>query len=331
MGGVSLGATQMDIKGGDSHAISLRKGQEEKEKGEQEETEIVYYSGELDLENTCLPNVFGPQPAWSIDSLYRNLYKRKKMPENNNLKDISMCCIGDAYVDFLEQHIGAFPDWKFWILTDKPERVKKILKDKRHRVIEYSKPRFNYFDKLLWALDTVMATGRPVLQMDAKRIGYRIHIVEDWIDDVSMIRALYNKPVYENSAYFLGIWSPGMKACHVPQVTNRDLRFDLNYWNEIVEYMGEDSQHFAPTLEHCTVFSLSKEKARAVYDNLVEIEPLFRKASTKFKTPYKGVSSGEGLALGWAFYINNINTRPLLKIQDIKAHNPIDFTHGWNS
>lgn len=293
------------------------------------EVELFKISEKITDNNCCLLNIFGPNPAVDLDENNNYIHLREKMPQDNKLKDISFCCIGDFYINKLEKFIKDFPDWKFWILTDQPERVKKILKDKNHKVVKYSKPRFNYFDKLLWALDTVMATGRPVLQMDAKRIGYRIHIVENFIDDISMVRALYNKPVYKNSTYFLGTWAPGLKANQVPEVVNRDLRFELNYWDEIIEYMGDSVYDFPPTLEHCTVFSVSKEKAAKMYKDLKDIEPLFRKASTTFKNPYKGVSSGEGLALGWTLNKHKVKTRPLLTIQEVKAHNPIDFTDGW--
>ena len=67
MGRVSFGTTQMDIKGGDSHAriITGTGSKKKKKKGkEQEEKEIVYYTGELDLENTrVFLMFFGPQPC----------------------------------------------------------------------------------------------------------------------------------------------------------------------------------------------------------------------------------------------------------------------------
>jgi len=298
-----------------------------KEKGQEEEVE---YTGALDLENSCIPNVFGKQPCWSIDEHLR-YYTYKETMKSTRVTDISLSIIGDNYINHFEKWVHTLPDWKIWVMTDKPERVKKVLAGKRHVIIPYNKPRFNYFDKLLWALDAVIETGRPVLQLDVKRLTYRLHVVEKFVDDISMVRSLYHKAVYDNSCYFLGVWSPGMTAHMVPTVTNHDLRFSTNYWKPILKYMGKDTDKWAPILEHATLFSLTKETAKEVRKNLVEIEPLFRKQSTEYKNPYPGVASGEGLALGWALHNNKVKTRPLLQIQQVTAHNPVDFTDPWDN
>ena len=326
MGRVSVGAPKVDIKGGDSYARTLWQ-REEKEKEGQKET--VEYTGALDLENSCIPNVFGKQPCWSIDEHLR-YYVQENM-KNARVTDISLSCIGDAYINKLSDYVDKMPDWKFWVLTDKPEKVKRVLADKRHVVVPYNKPRFNYFDKLLWALDAVIETGRPVLQMDIKRITYRLHVVEKFIDKVSMVNALFHQPVYDNSAYFLSVWSPGLKASSVAAFTNKDLRFGLNYWKPIMQRMGDSVKHFSPTLEHVTLLSLDKEKAKKIRQDLVSIEPLFRQQSETQKNPYHGVASGEGLALGWALHKNNVATRPLLTVQQVNMHNPVDFTHPWDN
>ena len=327
MGRVSFGTTQMDIKGGDNARTLRQREEEEKRKGQEEE---VKYTGALNLENSCIPNVFGKQPCWSIDEHLRYYIRKEKM-KSARVTDISIACVGDEYIEYLEKWVDKMPDWKFWILTDKPEKVKKILQGKRHVVVPYNKPRFNYFDKLLWALDTIIETGRPVLQIDAKRLTYRLHIVEKFLDKISMVNALYHKPVYENSAYFLGVWSPGMKANQVPTVTNHDLRYGLNYWKPILAELGNDTDKWAPIVEHTMLLNLTKEKAKQVWKDIKEKEPMFRKQSMTQINPYKGAASGEGLALGYAFYKNNVNTRPLLLVQQLAMHNPADFTHPWDN
>jgi len=319
----------MDIKGGDNAGTLRAREEEEKEKRQGQE-EKVKYTGALDLENSCIPNVFGKQPCWSIDEHLR-YYVHKEQMESTRVTDISLSIIGDKYLEHFEKWVDKMPDWKIWVLTDNPDRVKKVLAGKRHVVVPYNKPRFNYFDKLLWALDAVIETGRPILQLDVKRLTYRLHVVEKFIDKVSMVNALYHKPVYHNSCYFLGVWSPGMTAHTVPTVTNHDLRFSTNYWKPILEYMGKNTDKWAPVLEHATLFSVTPEKARKIREKLVEIEPVFRKQSVEQTNPYPGVSSGEGLALGWALYENEVNTRPLLQIQQVTMHNPQDFTHPWDN
>ena len=152
-----------------------------------------------------------------------------------------------------------------------------------------------------------------------------MHVVEKFIDDTSMVNALYHKPVYDNSCYFLGVWSPGMTAHTVPTVTNHDLRFGTNYWKPILEYMGKDTDKWAPVLEHATLFAMTPEKAKKVRKDLVEIEPIFKKQSLEQTNPYPGVSSGEGLALGWALHNNKVDTRPLLQVQQVTMHNPQEF------
>lgn len=320
----------MDIKGGDNakrqRNIRVKKRKTKERQGQEEK---VKYTGALDLENSCIPNVFGKQPCWSIDEHLR--YYIQENMKTARVTDISLSCIGDKYINKLEQFANQMPDWKFWVLTDQPDKVKRVLADKRHVIVPYNKPRFNYFDKLLWALDAVIETGRPVLQMDIKRIAYRLHIVEKFIDDISMVNALYNRPVYDNSCYFLSVWSPGMKASSVGAFTNKDLRFGLNYWKPILDRMGDTVRRFSPVLEHCTLFSLTPEKAKKIRENLVEIEPLFRQQSETQKNPYHGISSGEGLALGWALYINKVDTRPILTVQQVNMHNPQDFTHPWDN
>lgn len=277
----------MDIKGGDNakrqRNIRLEKRKAKERKGQKEEVE---YTGALDLENSCIPNVFGKQPCWSIDKDLR-YYERNHM-KTTRVTDIALSCIGNTYINKLEEFVNQMPDWKFWILTDQPSKVKRVLADKRHVIVPYNKPRFNYFDKLLWPLDAVIETGRPVLQMDIKRIAYRLHIVEKFIDDISMVNALYDRPVYDNSCYFLSVWSPGMKASSVAAFTNKDLRFGLNYWKPILDRMGDTVKHFSPVLEHCTLFSVDKEKAKNIRKDLVEIEPLFRKQSMTQTNPYHG-------------------------------------------
>jgi hypothetical protein len=300
---------------------------QEKEKRQEEEVE---YTGTLDLENSCIPNVFGKQPCWSIDEHLR-YYVQKEQMKSTRVTDISLSIIGDKYIDHFGKWINKLPDWKLWILTDNPEKVRRIVADKRHVIVPYNKPRFNYFDKLLWALDAVIETGRPVLQLDVKRLTYRLHVVEKFIDDTSMVNALYHKPVYDNSCYFLGVWSPGMTAHTVPTVTNHDLRFGTNYWKPILEYMGKDTDKWAPVLEHATLFAMTPEKAKKVRKDLVEIEPIFKKQSLEQTNPYPGVSSGEGLALGWALHNNKVDTRPLLQVQQVTMHNPQDFTHPWDN
>lgn len=328
MGRVSVGAPKVDIKGGDSYANALWQREEEEKRKRQEEK--VEYTGALDLENSCIPNVFGKQPCWSIDEHLR-YYVNKEQMKSTRITDISFSIIGDKYIDHFAKWIDKLPDWKLWILTDNPEKVKSIVADKRHVIVPYNKPRFNYFDKLLWALDAVIETGRPILQLDVKRLTYRLHVVEKFIDKVSMVNAIYHKPVYDNSCYFLGVWSPGMTAHTVTTVTNHDLRFGTNYWKPILEYMGKDTDKWAPVLEHATLFAMSPEKAKKVREDLVEIEPIFRKQSLEQKNPYPGVSSGEGLALGWALHNNKVNTRPLLQVQQVTMHNPQDFTHPWDN
>ena len=300
---------------------------QEKEKRQEEEVE---YTGTLDLENSCIPNVFGKQPCWSIDEHLR-YYVQKEQMKSTRVTDISLSIIGDKYIDHFGKWIDKLPDWKLWILTDNPEKVRRIVADKRHVIVPYNKPRFNYFDKLLWALDAVIETGRPVLQLDVKRLTYRLHVVEKFIDDTSMVNALYHKPVYDNSCYFLGVWSPGMTAHTVPTVTNHDLRFGTNYWKPILEYMGKDTDKWAPVLEHATLFAMTPEKAKKVRKDLVEIEPIFKKQSLEQTNPYPGVSSGEGLALGWGLHNNKVDTRPLLQVQQVTMHNPQDFTHPWDN
>ncbi len=300
------------------------------EKEKRQEEEEVEYTGTLDLENSCIPNVFGKQPCWSIDEHLR-YYVQKEQMKSTRVTDISLSIIGDKYIDHFGKWINKLPDWKLWILTDNPEKVRRIVADKRHVIVPYNKPRFNYFDKLLWALDAVIETGRPVLQLDVKRLTYRLHVVEKFIDDTSMVNALYHKPVYDNSCYFLGVWSPGMTAHTVPTVTNHDLRFGTNYWKPILEYMGKDTDKWAPVLEHATLFAMTPEKAKKVRKDLVEIEPIFKKQSLEQTNPYPGVSSGEGLALGWALHNNKVDTRPLLQVQQVTMHNPQDFTHPWDN
>ena len=64
MGRVSVGRPKVDIKGGDNakrqRNIRLKGGQTQEEKEGQEEK--VNYNQSLDLENSCIPNVFGKQP-----------------------------------------------------------------------------------------------------------------------------------------------------------------------------------------------------------------------------------------------------------------------------
>lgn len=330
MGRVSVGTTQMDIKGGDNakrqRNIRVKKRKTQERQG-QEET--VEYTGALDLENSCIPNVFGKQPCWSIDKHLR--YYIQENMKTARVTDISLSVIGDEYIGYLEKWIDQMPDWKFWILTDKPEKVKKVLTGKNHVIIPYNKPRFNYFDKLLWALDAVIETGRPVLQIDVKRLTYRLHIVEHFMDDISLVRGGYNQLVYPNSCYHLAVWSPGMKAHMVPTVTNHDLRFGLNYWKPILKAMGKDTDKWAPIVEHAVLFSMTSEKAEQVRKDLVQIEPLFRERSLTQKNPYKGVSSGEGLALGWALHKNSVDTRPLLGVQQLNMHNPTDYDEPWDN
>lgn len=362
MGRVSTGTTKMDIKGGDdakrqrnvrvkTRQTKEKRREEEKVYGrldssseettpsfaksdsqekEKRQEEEVEYTGTLDLENSCIPNVFGKQPCWSIDEHLR-YYVQKEQMKSTRVTDISLSIIGDKYIDHFGKWINKLPDWKLWILTDNPEKVRRIVADKRHVIVPYNKPRFNYFDKLLWALDAVIETGRPVLQLDVKRLTYRLHVVEKFIDDTSMVNALYHKPVYDNSCYFLGVWSPGMTAHTVPTVTNHDLRFGTNYWKPILEYMGKDTDKWAPVLEHATLFAMTPEKAKKVRKDLVEIEPIFKKQSLEQTNPYPGVSSGEGLALGWALHNNKVDTRPLLQVQQVTMHNPQDFTHPWDN
>ena len=94
--------------------------------------------------------------------------------------------------------------------------------------------------------------------------------------------------------------------------------------------MGKDTDKWAPVLEHATLFAMTPEKAKKVRKDLVEIEPIFKKQSLEQTNPYPGVSSGEGLALGWALHNNKVDTRPLLQVQQVTMHNPQDFTHTWD-
>ena len=84
----------MDIKGGDSYASTLWQREEEEKRKRQEEK--VEYTGALDLENSCIPNVFGKQPCWSIDEHLR-YYVNKEQMKSTRVTDISLSCIGDAY------------------------------------------------------------------------------------------------------------------------------------------------------------------------------------------------------------------------------------------
>ena len=331
MGRVSVGRPKVDIKGGDNakrqRNIRLKGGQTQEEKEGQEEK--VNYNQSLDLENSCIPNVFGKQPCWTIGNNIKH-YAKKNM-KTARVTDISLSVIGDEYLDYLKKHIDQMPDWKYWVLTDRPEEVRKVLTGKRHVIVPYNKPRFNYFDKLLWALDSVIETGRPTLQIDVRRLTYRLHVVENFIDDVSLVNALFNQPVYPNSCYHLAVWSPGAKAQMVPVFTNLDLRFGLNYWKPIIQAMGKDIDKWSPIVEHAILFSVTKEKAEQIRKDLVQIEPLFRQQSLEEKNPYKGVSSGEGLALGWSLHKNSVDTRPLLTVQQLNMHNPMDYTEPWDN
>jgi len=186
----------MDIKGGDDAKRQRNvwvETRQTKEEGQGQE-EKVEYTGALDLENSCIPNVFGKQPCWSIDEHLR-YYVQKEQMKSTRVTDISLSIIGDKYIHHFSKWVDKLPDWKLWILTDNPEKVKRIVADKRHVIVPYNKPRFNYFDKLLWALDAVIETGRPILQLDVKRLTYRLHVVEKFIDEVSMVNAIYHKPV----------------------------------------------------------------------------------------------------------------------------------------
>ena len=107
MGRVSVGTTQMDIKGGDNakrqRNIRVEKRKTKERQGQEKE---VKYTGALNLENSCIPNVFGKQPCWSIDEHLR--YYIQENMKTARVTDISLSCIGDKYINKLKELYNHF-------------------------------------------------------------------------------------------------------------------------------------------------------------------------------------------------------------------------------
>lgn len=170
----------------------------------------------------------------------------------------------------------------------------------------YDKKIFNYFDKLYFAIDTVLKTKEPIILVDDDKFD-KVYMFEKSFKQLQNFdKKLFNSFAYES------LWENqdlNLKSM-IHEMNNLDDRYalNLNWFNELLEYKEIDTTQILPILEQIIYFPYIHNLIN-IRKYLEEIEDMFYIMSIISGSYTKNsICSGEGLALSYALYRENVNS-----------------------
>ncbi len=203
---------------------------------------------------------------------------------------LSLVAVGEKYIKNCLPFIPEFIDnqWDVHVLTNQPIYFHEC------EVEFYKNKIFSYFDKLLFTLRLSEKYKEDVLYIDS-----------DWIHNISPHFPKEFKG--GNSVLFYGNWPNG------------DLFMDYKddpYFINIINYWNKNSFDFSKLqtmLEWMFFIPYNNNISNVIYD-IEHIKPVFEYNSVTIDTGYIGIGNGEGLALSYALFKNNIPIKKFDKI-----------------
>lgn len=198
---------------------------------------------------------------------------------------LAIVAVGRQYIDNAKIHIPKYirRGWDVRVLTDETESFPNV------KTYKYSNKVFSYIDKLLFPLRLVEELKQPVLYIDA-----------DWIDFISDELILNFKQT--NEVLYFGNWPDGKYFSDN----------HIEYFEPLLTYFKKNNFEYnklLTMLEYVHFFPYISNIADVIYD-LERIKPIFDYQSIIKKTYfYPKIGNGEGVALSYTLYKNNIPTK----------------------
>jgi hypothetical protein len=195
---------------------------------------------------------------------------------------LAIVAVGEKYVYNTKEHLPKFikNGWDVRILTDDCNAFPTL------KTYEYKNKIFSYIDKLIFPLKLVEEEQAPVLYIDA-----------DWLEYVSDI-LITNFRESEEVLYFNN-WPDGKYFSDN----------HIDYFKPLIDYFKEHRFAYTKlqtTLEYIYYFPYTSKIQNILYD-LERIKPIFDYQSIIKKTYfYPNIGNGEGVALSYVLYKNNI-------------------------
>lgn len=195
---------------------------------------------------------------------------------------LAIVAVGKKYIDNIQSHLPKYIEngWDIRILTDNCDSFPTI------KTYEYKNKVFSYIDKLLFSLKLVEEERQPVLYIDA-----------DWFEHIS--DTLITNFKESKEVLYFGNWPTGR------YFSNNH----IEYFKPLIDYFkdyGFDYTKLETTIEYLYYFPYTSKIKTIIYD-LERIKPIFDYQSIVKRTHfYPNIGNGEGLALSYILYKNNI-------------------------
>jgi hypothetical protein len=197
---------------------------------------------------------------------------------------LAIVAVGKQYIDNAKLHLPKYIQngWDVRVLTDEPQSFPDL------KTYKYSNKVFSYIDKLLFPLRLVEELKQSVLYVDA-----------DWIDFISDELILNFKST--KKVLYFDNWPDGENFSYN----------HIEYFEPLITYFTKkkfDYNNLPTMLEYLYYFPYISNIADVIYD-LERIKPIFDYQSIITKTYfYPRIGNGEGVALSYALYKNNVST-----------------------
>jgi hypothetical protein len=196
---------------------------------------------------------------------------------------LAIVAVGEKYRYKVKPHLPKFIQngWDIRILTDDPHSFPNL------KTYKYPNKVFSYIDKLLFPLRLVEELKESVMYIDA-----------DCLDFISDELVQNFKPT--NEVLYYGNWPEGKYFSDT----------DLEYFEPLVTHfkkIGFDYNKLPLMIEYLHYFPYVDNVSDVIYD-LERLKPIFEYQSIIKKTYYyPGIGNGEGVALAYTLYKNNVS------------------------
>ena len=233
------------------------------------------------------------------------------------MQTISIICVGvdnngilysTKCIDNVKRLVNEF-GFDVRILTDTPKDFEDII----CTTYEYDKKIFSYFVKYFFSFKLIKELNKSVTYIDCDSI------------DILIKNEKYRTLESEDEVLFLTFWPVKINDEWMSWKFLPDMNIDkwVRPIIEFIELEGSDPSKIETMFEQLYYFPIGLDYDKIQYE-LEKIKPVFEYASLYSKNLYRRTvyGHGEGLALSYSLYINNVKKR--------KIENPLTFEEGYN-
>ena len=215
---------------------------------------------------------------------------------------------GSQCIENIERLVNEF-NFDVRILTDTPS----LFNDLNCTVYEYDKKIFSYFEKYFFSFKLIKELNKSVTYIDCDSI------------DALIKNEKYRTLESEDEVLFLTFWPVKINDEWKSWKYLPDMNIDkwVRPIIEFIELEGSDPSKIETMFEQLYYFPIGLDYDKIQYE-LEKIKPVFEYASLYSKNLYRRTvyGHGEGLALSYSLYVNNVKKREI--------ELPLTFEEGYN-